>query len=174
MASKEQIKRIYALGAKCGLLDRCLGSEDNLHLWVKQFSLKDHISELTEKQADFIILRLQEYCNEVVQPKPIEVEPITGAQQSFCFRLAYKLASISPSDVEVRERLRGIIEKATGKTVKSDGDVFYKLSRSDGAQVIELLKRIIRTEEQKIKRAKAAQKRGEANADVGSGGGPPP
>ena len=174
MASKEQIKRIYALGAKCGLLDRSLGSEDNLHLWVKQFSLKDHISELTEKQADFIILRLQEYCDEVVPPKPIEVEPITGAQQSFCFRLAYKLASISPSEADVRERLRGVIEKVVGRKVDSERDIFHRVSRSEGAQVIEMLKRMIRNEEQKIKRARAAQKRGDGNADVGSGGGPPP
>ena len=52
MAAKEQIRRIYALGAAAGLLDRSAGNDDNLHLWIKQFSLKDHISELTEQQAN--------------------------------------------------------------------------------------------------------------------------
>ena len=63
--TKEQIRRIYALGAAAGLLDRSAGNDDNLHLWVKQFSLKDHISELTEQQADFIIRRLEEYRSQV-------------------------------------------------------------------------------------------------------------
>lgn len=61
MATGKQIQRIYALGAKCGLLDRSRGSDDDLHLWIKQLSLKDHISELTEKQADFVISRLEDY-----------------------------------------------------------------------------------------------------------------
>ena len=78
MATKEQIRRIYALGAAAGLLDRSAGNDDNLHLWVKQFSLKDHISELTEQQADFIIRRLEEYRSQVA-PLP---ELITEEQQN--------------------------------------------------------------------------------------------
>lgn len=163
MASKEQIKRIYALGAKCGLLDRSLGCDDNLHLWVKQFSLKDHISELTDKQAAFIIERLEDFIKQSETPKTQSLEHITGAQQSMCFRLVYELARLSPSQTDPRERLRGIVEKALGRTIKSDGDIFYKVSRSEGAQVIEMLKRMIRTEKQKIKRLKLAAKRGDEN-----------
>ena len=55
MATKEQIRRIYALGAAAGLLDRSAGNDDNLHLWVKQFSLKDHISELTEQDRKSVV-----------------------------------------------------------------------------------------------------------------------
>lgn len=159
MATGKQIQRIYALGAQCGLLDRELGADDNLHLWIKQWSLKDHISELTEKQADFIIARLIDYRNNICLPKPSEIEPITGAQQSFCFRLAYKLAQVSPSETDARERLRGLICKVTGKNIKADGDIFYKVTCDEGAQIIEMLKRIIRSEERK-------KKRGEKNADV--------
>lgn len=159
METGKQIQRIYALGAKCGLLDRELGADDNLHLWIKQWSLKDHISELTEKQADFIIARLIDYRNNVCPPKPAEIEPITGAQQSLCFRLMYKLAQVSPSEIDVRERLRGLICKVTGKDIKADGDIFYKVTRDEGAEIIETLKRIIRSEERK-------KKRGDKNADV--------
>lgn len=66
----------------------------------------------------FIIARLIDYQNNVCPSKPSAIKPITGAQQSFCFRLAYKLAQISPSEVEVRERLRVLICKVTGKKLK--------------------------------------------------------
>lgn len=159
MATGKQIQRIYALGDQCGLLDRELGADDDLHLWVKQWSRKDHISELTEKQADFIIARLIDYKENVCPTRPAEIEHITGEQQSFCFHLAYKLAQLSPSDIEVRERLRGLIRKVTGREIKSDGDIFYKATRDEASQIIETLKRIIKSEERK-------KKRGEKNADV--------
>lgn len=159
MATGKQIQRIYALGAKCGLLDRELGADDNLHLWIKQWSRKDHISELTEKQADFIIARLIDYKENVCPEKPAQIEHITGEQQGLCFRLTYQLAQISPSEVEVRERLRGLICKVTGRNVRADGDIFYKVTRDEGALIIEMLKRIIRSEERK-------KKRGDKNADV--------
>lgn len=159
MATGKQIQRIYALGARCGLLDRERGGDDDLHLWIKQWSQKDHISVLTEKQADFIIARLIEYKENVCPERPAELEHITGEQQSLCFRLAYKLATLSPSGAEVRERLRGLICKVTGREVSADGDIFYKVSRDEGKQIIEMLKRIIRSEERK-------KKRGDINADV--------
>lgn len=159
MATGKQIQRIYALGAKCGLLDRERGCDDDLHLWIKQWSQKEHISELTEKQADFIIARLIDYKEHVCPEKPAQIEHITGEQQSLCFRLAYKLAQISPSNVEVRERLRGLICKVVKRDIPADGDIFCKVSREEGSQVIETLKRIIRSEERK-------KKRGENNADV--------
>lgn len=163
MATGKQIQRIYALGAQCGLLDRELGANDNMHLWIKQWSLKDHISELTEKQADFIIAKLTDYRNNVCPPKPSEIEPITGAQQSLCFRLIYKLAQVSPSEIDARERLRGLICKVTGKNIKSDGDIFYRVTRDEGAQIIEMLKRIIRSEERKKKRG---EKNGTGTTDT--------
>ena len=167
MATGKQIQRIYALGERCGLLDRDLGANDNLHLWIKQWSRKDHISELTEKQADFIIARLIDYKENACPEKPTEIEHITGEQQSLCFRLAYKLAQLSPSEVEVRERLRGLICKVTGRNIQADGDIFYKVSRDEGARIIEMLKRIIRSEERK-------KKRGDKNGAGTAGAAEPP
>lgn len=151
MAAKEQIRRIYALGAAAGLLDRSAGNDDNLHLWIKQFSLKDHISELTEQQADFIIRRLEEYRAQVA-PLP---ELVTGEQQSLCFKLMYRIADISPSDIKPRERLRGVIAKVTGRDIRPDGDIFHGVTRAEGSEIIELLKRILRSEQAKIKRSGA-------------------
>lgn len=167
MATGKQIQRIYALGAKCGLLDRERGNDDDLHLWIKQWSRKDHISELTEKQADFIIARLIDYKENVCPEKLAEIEHITGEQQGMCFRLAYKLAQVSPSEVEVRERLRGLIRKVTGRNTRADGDIFYKVTRDEGARIIEMLKRIIRSEERK-------KKRGDKNGTGTAGSAEPP
>lgn len=149
MATKEQIRRIYALGAVAGLLDRSAGNDDNLHLWIKQFSLKDHISELTEKQADFIIKRLEEYRAQVA-PLP---ELITEEQQSMCFKLMYRIADISPSDIKPRERLRGVISKVIGKDICPGGDIFRRVTRAEGSEIIEMLKRILRSEQNKLKRS---------------------
>ena len=149
MAAKEQLRRIYALGAAAGLLDRSAGNDDNLHLWIEQFSLKDHISELTEQQADFIIRRLEEYRAQVA-PLP---ELITGEQQSLCFKLMYRIADIFPSDIKPRERLRGVIAKVTGRDIRPDGDIFHGVTRAEGSEIIEMLKRILRSEQNKLKRS---------------------
>ena len=149
MATKEQIRRIYALGAAAGLLDRSAGNDDNLHLWIKQFSLKDHISELTEQQADFIIRRLEEYRSQVA-PKP---ELVTEEQKSLCFKLMYRIADISPSESKPRERLRGVISKVTGRDICPNGDIFHRVTRVEGSKIIELLKRILRSEQNKLKRS---------------------
>lgn len=149
MATREQIRRIYVLGAAAGLLDRSAGNDDNLHLWIKQFSLKDHISELNEQQADFIIKRLEEYRAQVA-PLP---ELVTGEQQNMCFRLIYRIAEISPSDVKPRERLRGVISKVTGRDIRPDRDIFHKVTRAEGSEIIEMLKRILRSEQNKLKRS---------------------
>ena len=131
MATKEQIRRIYALGAASGLLDRSAGNDDNLHLWIKQFSLKDHISELTEQQ------------------------------QNMCFKLMYRIAEISPSDIKPRERLRGVISKVTGREIRPDRDIFSRVTRAEGSEIIEMLKRILRSEQNKLKRS---DKHGTCNA----------
>lgn len=157
MATSKQIQRIYSLGDKCGLLDRSLGTEDNLHLWVRQFSLKEHISELTEQQADFIIKRLEEYR---AQAAPLP-EIITEDQKNMCFRLIYRIADISPSDINTRERLRGVIGKVTGRDIRPDRDIFSKITRAEGSEIIEMLKRILRSEQNKLKRS---SKNGTGNA----------
>lgn len=43
--------------------------------------------------------------------------------------------------------------------MRADEDIFYKVTRDEGARIIEMLKRIIRSEERK-------KKRGDKNADV--------
>ena len=107
--------------------------------------------------ADFIIRRLEEYRSQVA-PKP---ELITEEQQNMCFKLMYRIAEISPSDIKPRERLRGVISKVTGREIRPDRDIFSRVTRAEGSEIIEMLKRILRSEQNKLKRS---DKHGTCNA----------
>lgn len=166
MANKEQIKKIYALGAVCGMLDNSRGVEDDLHLWVRQWvpDVK-HISELTDKKADFIIERLQDFSRGMKSMKaPLRM---SEAQKNKAFSLTYRLAELSPSQVPVRDRLAGVIAQVTGREVSTKGSIFAKCTSEDGNKIIETLKRYVLTEERK-------KVRGERNGNVKSGGAAPP
>ena len=166
MATKEQIKKIYALGAVCQLLDRSRGNDDELHLFVRQYTPKtEHISDLTDKMADFIIQRLKDYSKHLKSMKAADV--MSSAQKSKVFGLMYRLAELSPSETSVRDRLAGVIGRLIGKTPPKETDVFSGLSAADGHDLIETLKRYITNEERK-------RKRGERDGNVGSGGAAPP
>ncbi|MBP1544342.1 MAG: hypothetical protein J6A16_09620 [Oscillospiraceae bacterium] len=165
MATKEQKKKIYALGAICELLDSSRGIEDDLHLWIRQYAPdKEHISDLSDEQADFIIERLKDYSKHLKDLKA--ATRMSEAQKNLSFHLMYQLAEISPSSVSVRDRLAGVIANATGRKVRTNGGIFAGCSAEDGRNIIETLKRYITTEQRK--------KRSDKNGNVGSGGAAPP
>lgn len=164
MATKEQIKKIYALGAKCDMLNSSRGTDDELHLWVQQwYPDKQHISDLTDEQADFVIKRLLEFSRGFKQAKA--PDRMSEEQKSKAFRLTYRLAELSPSPVPVRDRLAGVIARVTGRDVPKGG-IFTGCTAEDGSNIIETLKRYIDTELRK--------QRSERNGNVKSGGAPPP
>lgn len=88
-------------------------------------------------------------------------ELITEEQQNMCFKLMYRIAEISPSDIKPRERLRGVISKVTGREIRPDRDIFSRVTRAEGSEIIEMLKRILRSEQNKLKRS---DKHGTCNA----------
>lgn len=164
MATKEQKKKIYALGAKCGMLDSSRGADDELHLWVQQwYPDKLHVSDLSENQADFIIKRLEDFLHGLRGAKA--PERMSEEQKNKAFRLTYLLAELSPSDICVRDRLAGVVAKVKNREVKTNGGIFAGCSAADGSEIIEALKRYIETEKRK--------QRGERNGNVKSGGAPP-
>ena len=147
------------------MLDGSRGADDELHLWVQQwYPDKQHISDLSDEQADFIIKRLQEFSRGFSQMK--SSERMSEEQKSMAFRLMYRLAELSPSNVSVRDRLAGVISRTTGREVRSNGGIFAGCTADDGSKIIETLKRYIETEHRK--------KRSERNGNVKSGGAPPP
>ena len=79
-----------------------------------------------------------------------------------CFKLMYRIADISPSEIKPRERLRGVVAKVTGRDICPNGDIFHRVTRAEGSQIIEMLKRILRSEQNKLKRS---SKNGTGNAD---------
>lgn len=149
MAAKEQIKKIYSLGAAAGLLNSSMGADDELHLWVRSVTLKEHISELTDKQADFVIAKLKEYCMAAKETE-IPDNGISDRQKSYIFSLMYKLAKLSPSEVPTRDRLAGIVKSVIGRELSKD--ILKGVSIDEGSAIIETLKRYISTEERKAKR----------------------
>ena len=175
MADKEQIKKIYALGAACGLLDSSKGTDDELHLWARQWVPdKEHISELTDAEAILIIQHLQQYAAAVrkqsltaaVRKQSLTADVISEGQIRKAFRLMYRLAELSPSDASPRDRLAGVVSAVIGRELTPKSDIFSGLSGQDGNNIIETLKNYIRNEERK-------KKRGERNGNVKSGGAPP-
>lgn len=163
MPTRERIKRIYALAHGAGVL----GKEDTLHIIVMQRTGCEHISDLTDAQADEIISELKAMCR---SDERTGTEYITAEQRGLCFRLMYKLAKISPSENEVRARLRGVITKVTGRNISADGDIFCGITRREGAEVIDCIKRMICRRQAEIKRAK----RGDAHGTCTAGKTQPP
>ena len=166
MAAKEKTRTIYRIGAVSGLVDNSRGTEDDLHLWVRQWVPdNEHISDLTDEQADFIIERLREYSRGLKSMK--QSERMSEEQKNKAFSLTYRLAQLSPSNVPVRERLAGVVTQVTGRKANLRGGIFAGCSSEDGRNIIETLKRYVNTEERK-------KKRGDNNGDVRSGGAAPP
>lgn len=155
MPDKNRIKRIYALASKCGLLD----SEDTLHLIVQRRTGLEHISELSDAQADEIIAELKAQCRSVPR-----AEMSTAEHRGLCFRLIYQLAQLDPSPNEPRVRLRGIIAKVTGRDINADRDIFYGVTRKEAAAVIDCLKRMICHRKAALKRAERGDKNGTCTA----------
>lgn len=163
MPEKDKIKRIYALAHGAGVLD----GEDTLHIIVMQRTGCEHISDLTNDQADGIIAELKALCR---SDQRTGTEYITAEQRGLCFRLMYKFAILSPSEAVVRDRLRGVIAKVTGREISADGDIFYKVSRKEGSDVIDCIKRMICHRQAEIRRAK----RGDAHGACTAGETQPP
>lgn len=146
MPDKDKIKRIYALASKCGLLDN-----DTLHLIVWQRTGVEHISALTDAQADEIIAELKAQCRSSARCEDMS----TAEQRGLCFRLMYQLAKLDPSANEPRVRLGGVISKVTGKDIDVDRDIFYGISRAEAAKVIDCLRRMVchrRAAQKRVKR----------------------
>lgn len=150
MAKAELTKKIYSLGAVCGIVDS--GShDDELHLIVHRVSGKSSVRELTEDEAISVINELKEYLKlmelEKNAPPPSSLIPMSNEQKAFAFRLIYRLIALDeePSAATPRERLCGVVSKVVGYHVNMSQDLFKDLSQAQGTAVIEELKRYIKT-----------------------------
>lgn len=147
-ATKKQILAIYVIGAKCGLVERG-NKQDNLHTLIYQLTEKESVSELTEEQAAAVIRRLKSEEAAVIAADEQVKAFISEAQIKKIFGLMYELAALSPSEVKVKDRLCGIIQKELGLKVNPRTDIFNGFSERQGAKLIDAIKRYVRQAKRK-------------------------
>lgn len=154
MATKEQIKRIYALGAVCDLLEQG-NKRDNLHAFVFQLTAKLSISQLTDAEAKRVISHLEQ-CRRAIYPPQEPKAWISKQQISLAFRLVYRLAELdeTPSAATPKERLCGVMSKVLNVQPDITKDIFKGVTEEQGAHIIETLKRYVRTAERRAERRK--------------------
>lgn len=154
MAAKEQTKRIYALGAVCGLLEQG-NKRDNLHAFAFQLTGKLSISKLSDEEAERVITHLEQ-CRRIVCPPPEPKAWISKQQIKLAFRLIYRLQELdaTPSTATAKERLCGVMSKVLDIQPNINKDIFYGITEAQGTKLIEQLKRYVRTAEKLVERSK--------------------
>lgn len=164
--TKEQIRRVYALGAAAGLLESG-NKDDALHAVVRRISGKDNVSRMSG--ADFAavekeLMRLTKLGNcraplKPPQPKaaaPDDTSPgmMSKAQQGKAWALMYELIKLSPpSSATPGERMVGAIQRI----LKVDARLkkpFEWISFSQGYVLINSLKQYVASAQRR------AEKRG--------------
>lgn len=146
--SAGQIKSIYALAAKLGMLGH--GSEeDALHILVASLTGKTSVKALTPAEA---LKVLQELRRRGAPAKPVPKQPrkytelpggMTAAQQKKVWALMYQIQKfdLEPGGADLRTRLCPIIEKQFHVTA-FPAQPFRFLSADQGWRLIEGLKKM--------------------------------
>lgn len=168
MATKEQIKRIYGLGAGLGIVGK--DRDDMLHEVIYSITGKESVKELTDSdfkavQAELISrMKLADPNHPLYKSKPKktknkENEEIgcngmaTPEQQRLCWRYCYRLKELdrNPKSADVGDRLLGAIDKVLGVTAAKK-EPFRWIDQEQCSKLIEQLKRYVNTAERKAKR----------------------
>lgn len=166
---KGQVKSIYALAAKLGMVERG-NHEDGLHILVAGVTGKASVTELTHAEALAVLQELRK------RSKPAKTVPrkkarqytelpggVTVGQQKMIWYLIFELEKFdpAPAGVQLRDRLCGIIEKQF-KVTAFPADPFRFLRMEQGGALIEGLKAL--TERAELKYLHSPQYRQEAHA----------
>lgn len=170
MATREQIRKIYAIGSALGIKGTDRG--DLLHELVYSVTGKDSIKELSEDEARAVLKEL--YSRQPAGSKPApkrrkKQEPreqlgndgmATREQQALCWRYCYRLRELDPrpNSAEAADRLLGAIDKVLGVTA-SKKEPFRWVDQEQASKLIEQLKRYVNTAERQ------ARRRGDRRAD---------
>lgn len=160
--SKEQIKRIYALGSVVGILESG-NKDDDLHNLVYSLTGKESIKALSEtefKKVENALMENMKIYRDNKAPKPRakskdDAVPgmMTKEQQSLAWRFIYRLIELDPKDnsATAGERMVGAIRKILN--VHADvKNPFVWVTFDQGIKLIEQLKRYVRSAEAKAKR----------------------
>lgn len=171
MATKEQIRRIYGMGAVLGI--KGSDKDDLLHELIYGITGKTSVKELNDKEAQSVISELihrmrfgNSDSSKTKSPKKRKSENdgsygmATKEQQNLCWRYCYRLKELDPSpdSADVGDRMVGAIRKVCGTNIVTKEDPFRCVTQEACAKLIEQLKRYVNTAERRAKR------QGEANA----------
>ena len=164
--SKEQIKRIYALGSAIGILDSG-NKDDDLHALVYSITEKESVKALTEgefKKVERALMDKMKIYRDNKVPKAkskANDETVAGmmtkAQQTKAWKLIYELIALDPrgSSATAGERMVGAIKKILN--IQADvKNPFVWIDFQQGRLLIEQLKRYVTSAESKSKKAGGA------------------
>ena len=154
--TSQQIQKIYGMAAALGMVDSSIETDD-LHLLIESRTGKTSVKDLNDKEYQTVVgelagmLQLQN----IDPPKPRKhydetVGKMTEAQQRKVWRLMYQLRE---QDMErnastLGSRLCGIIKTTFGMDTVEKEPLKW-LTREQGGQLIETIKRYISSAKRK-------------------------
>lgn len=155
--TKEQVRRIYALGSAAGVLQSG-NKEDNLHALVNSITGKDSIRNLTSGEFYKVERELLSRMQMKNRTTPLKSEKqdttapgmMNSKQQGLAWRMIYRLAELdaSKSTATAGERMTGAIKKILGIDARVEKP-FEWVTQEQGAALIEHLKRYVRSAERR-------------------------
>ena len=152
---KGQVKNIYAIAAKLGMVDRS-SHEDALHELVQGLTGKTSVKDLTHSEALEVITELRRRSAPAApkkkQARKYDETPggVSAAQQKKVWHLMFQLEKFDPAPegVQLRDRLCGFIGKQFGVTAFPT-QPFRFLSGEQGSALIDALNRLTQDKELK-------------------------
>lgn len=176
MATKDQIKRIYGLGAGLGIVGK--DRDDMLHEVIYSITGKESVKELDDNefkavQAELISrMRFADPNHPLHNTNPKPKKKVksdsseigcngmaTPEQQRLCWRYCYRLKELDPNakSADVGDRLLGAIDKVLGVTA-SKKQPFRWIDQEQCSKLIEQLKRYVNTAERRAKKQRQGEK----------------
>ncbi len=157
MATKEQIRKIYALGGELGIKGK--GHDDLLHELIYGITGKESVRELNDSEVRAVLSEMYKCKPAAAKRKKADKEPgdngmATKEQQALCWRYCYRLKELDPNpeSADVFERLAGAIRKVCGTNMVPKTDPFRWVDQDNCSKLIEQLKRYVNTAERRAKR----------------------
>lgn len=162
--TKEQIKRIYGLGAGLGIVGK--NRDDMLHEVIFSITGKESVKELTDsdfKAVQAELISRMKFADPNHKPHKVKTKTdsseignngmATPEQQRLCWRYCYRLKELDPNSrsADVGDRLLGAIDKVLGVTA-SKKEPFRWIDQEQCSKLIEQLKRYVNTAERRAKR----------------------
>ena len=151
---KGQVKNIYAIAAKLGMVDRS-SHDDALHGLVQGLTGKTSVKDLTHAEALEVLTELRKRSAPAAapqkkRPRKYDETPsgVSAAQQKKVWYLMFQLEKFDPAPegVQLRDRLCGLISKQF-KVTSFPAQPFRFLTFEQGGVLIEGLKSLTQRKE---------------------------